>query len=58
MRIIVRRPQAYTFARKYKGTPIPGIVFLSGNDKIEATANFRGDEPADRLLEVMNKLKD
>ena len=57
MRIIIRRPQAYTFARKYRGTPIPGIVFLSGKGTVEATAKFRGEEPGARLLEAMNKLK-
>ena len=53
VRLIIRRPHAYEFKNKDKNVPIPGIVFLNGQGKVEAALV---PESAKELVDKMAEL--
>jgi hypothetical protein len=40
VRLVVRRPQAYTFAGEHEGAKIPGLVFLDVEGKVLAVVDL------------------
>ncbi|GEM_PF-2024288 len=57
VRIIVRRPHAYTFQAKHKGTPIPGFVIVDSEGAVRGAHDLRGESAARDLAELLNKSK-
>ena len=40
IRLIIRRPHAYWFKRRYPEAPIPGVVYMSPEGKVLGTFPF------------------
>ncbi len=57
VRIIIRRPQAYSFRSKHRGVPIPGITFLDPDDKVLSTFSFPSKDAAESLVAKMKGAK-
>ena len=53
VRLIIRRPQAYTFRKNYKTAPIPGVAFLDGEGKFKEEYRFNSKES---LADVLKRL--
>lgn len=46
MRVIIRRPHAYAFAKEHQGAQIPGLAVLDADGKLAGTADLDGDAAA------------
>jgi len=55
VRIIIRRPHAYSFKAKYKEAPIPGVVVLDGDGGLKAKHDLKGEDAAQQLAEMLKK---
>ncbi len=55
MRVIVRRPHAYEFAKDHPGSPIPGIAILDAEGKLVDQHDLKGDDAAAKLVELLKK---
>lgn len=55
VRIILRRPQAYEFRERFKGVPIPGLVFMDAEGRVKETVSFDEKEALGRVLEAMKR---
>ena len=50
VRVLVRRPHAYTFADEHPGAPIPGLAFLDAEGRLTGSFQFAGDDVRGALL--------
>ncbi|MBI4617859.1 MAG: hypothetical protein HY720_29875 [Planctomycetes bacterium] len=55
MRVIVRRPHAYTF-RAERGGEIPGIALLDGDGELVGAVGLLEDGARDALLAAMARV--
>ena len=53
MRIIIRRPHAYTFKGKYNQAPIPGIAVLDENGKMIGGVRLPSANAVEKLLKLL-----
>ena len=51
MRILIRRPHAYKFARDHKNSPIPGLILMNAKGKV--LDSLRVPAGADRLVDLL-----
>ena len=57
VRLILRRPHAYWFKRKYPKAPIPGFVFLNPEGEvIDTFALLQNGQPLEKLRAMMEKI--
>jgi len=57
VKIIIRRPHAYSFRQQHPRAPIPGIAFLDADGKLKGTFVVPEKDAATKLVEVMSKMK-
>lgn len=53
MRIIIRRPHAYAFAKDHEGATIPGVAFLDAEGTLTGSVDMTGSPEAKDLLKEM-----
>ena len=53
IRVMIRRPHAYKFARTYKGSQIPGLVLLSAKGKVLGSVRLPAPGGADKVVELL-----
>ena len=56
MRVLIRRPHAYKFARAHPGSQIPGIVLLNTKGKVlAASTRIPGRGGVEALVKLLDK---
>lgn len=55
IRIIIRRPHAYEFKRRFPGSPIPGVVILSVDGKLLDSLVLPSKNSISALLDRLSK---
>jgi hypothetical protein len=57
VRVIVRRPHAYEFLRKFRGheVPIPGVLFLGDDGKLLGASSLKSAEELAQKLHDLAK---
>lgn len=55
VRIIIRRPHAYEFRKKYGLTPIPGVAILDVEGAWVEGYDFKGKDPAADLVTLLQE---
>jgi len=55
VRLIVRRPAAYAFAKQYPGVPIPGLVRLDLDGKLVGSVALKATTEAKAIVELLTR---
>lgn len=57
VRIMIRRPHAYEFKKKYADAPIPGVAILDADGSFVDSHDLKGDSAAVELRDLLKKRK-